>query len=264
MTIEPSMKKTRVRSVPERLAGVAGRSFGRVADEYDRSRPEYPDEAVDHVVRELGLRPSATVLDLGAGTGKLTRALQARFAHVIAVEPDDAMRARIAGDVRSGSAEVIPVEDAGVDAVFVGDAFHWFDAPIAVPEIRRVLRAGGGIALLWNEFQAPKSGEARELLDEVWRRFHGDTSFESTWIDVAEREFGRFRRARFERELTIDGDTYTDLCITGSCPSALPDDDRAELRRRLRACLADEYRLPVPTEVWWVQPGADRPESTAR
>ena len=231
--------------------GRVGLSFGRVADEYDRARPEYTDEAVDHVVRALGLGRSATVLDLAAGTGKLTRALQRRFAHVVAVEPDDAMRAKIDGDARAGSAEAIPVDDASVDAVFVGDAFHWFDAQTAVREIQRVLRPGGGLALLWNQWPIPEDGEARRLLDDVWRRFHGDATFESTWADDVEQAFGPLGRARFERELVVDGEAYAELCITASCPSALPDDEREELRRGLAASLAAQHRLVVPSEAWW-------------
>lgn len=231
--------------------GRVGLSFGRVADEYDRARPEYADEAVDRVVSELGLRPTASVLDLAAGTGKLTRALQRRFVHVVAVEPDDAMRAKIDGDARAGSAESIPVDGSSIDAVFVGDAFHWFDTEVALGEIRRVLRPGGGIALLWNRWSIPEDGEARRLLDDVWRRFHGDRTFESTWVDDLERAFGPLGRATFERELVVDRDTYSELCITGSCPSALPDGERDELRRLLAAALAPEHRLAVPTEAWW-------------
>lgn len=231
--------------------GRVGLSFGRVADEYDRARPEYVDAAVDHVVRDLGLEPSASVLDLAAGTGKLTRALQRRFAHVVAVEPDDAMRAKIEGDARAGSAESIPVEDASIDAVFVGDAFHWFEPQAALQEIRRVLRPGGGLALLWNHWPIPEDGEARRLLDEVWRRFHGDETFEATWVDDVERAFGPLARATFERELVVDGETYAELCITASCPSALPDEEREELRRGLAESFGRRHRLAVPTEAWW-------------
>jgi ubiquinone/menaquinone biosynthesis C-methylase UbiE len=234
--------------------GVVGLSFGRVADVYERARPEYDDRAIDHVVRELGLGADATVLDLAAGTGKLTRALAGRFAHVIAVEPDDAMRAKIDGDARAGTAEAIPVDDASVDGVFVGDAFHWFDAATASGEIRRVLRPGGGLALLWNQWSASEAPAAKEIMEEVWRRFHGDTTFtESAWMPAVEEAFGPFAQATIERELRVSGDRYADLFITASCPSALPDAERADLRRRLRAELGDEYVLSVPTYAYWAR-----------
>ena len=118
-----------------------GLTFGRVAGAYDRLRPAFASGAVDYAVESLGLGLGASVLDLAAGTGTLTRALRARLAEVIAVEPDDAMRAYVGGDARVGYAEAIPLEDSSVDAVFVGDAFVWFDAPRALAELERVLTA---------------------------------------------------------------------------------------------------------------------------
>ena len=126
-----------------------GLTFGRVAEAYDRLRPEFAPEAVDYALAKLEIAPGATVLDLAAGTGKLTRALRQRIAAVVAVEPDDDMRAYVGGDARAGFAEGIPVADSSVGAVFVGDAFVWFDAGRALSEIERVVRRGGGLALLW-------------------------------------------------------------------------------------------------------------------
>ena len=109
------------------VSGTPGTTFGRVAEAYARTRPPYSSAVVDFAVQQLGLDADARVLDLAAGTGKLTRALRERFAHVIAVEPDDAMRSFIEGDALAGSAEAIPLDSATVDAVFVSEAFHWFD-----------------------------------------------------------------------------------------------------------------------------------------
>jgi SAM-dependent methyltransferase len=131
------------------------RSFETVAAEYERWRPDYPAEAVRWAAQLLGLRGGARVLDVGAGTGKLTRGLVALGLDVVAVEPGAAMLDQLrlavpAAEAHEGSAESIPLADASLDAVFAGQAYHWFDRERALPELRRVLRPGGGVALLWN------------------------------------------------------------------------------------------------------------------
>src|SRR5262245_17599074 len=125
-------------------------SFGRLAADYNRVRPEHPAEAIARAVANLGLDRNSDVLDLAAGTGRLTRLLTERVARVIAVEPDAAMRAVLSGTtdchaVLDGTAEAIPLEDSSVDAVFVAEAFHWFDTGPALAEIARVLRPCGGV-----------------------------------------------------------------------------------------------------------------------
>jgi ubiquinone/menaquinone biosynthesis C-methylase UbiE len=130
------------------------RSFESVAEQYERARPEYADAAVDWVAERLGLVPGSRVLDLGAGTGKLTRQLVRRGLDVVAVEPGDEMRGVLqrvvpGAEALAGTAEAIPLPDGSVDAVSAGQAFHWFDLEAALPEMARVLR-GGGLALLWN------------------------------------------------------------------------------------------------------------------
>lgn len=127
-------------------------SFGERADVYERARPGYPADAV----RWLAGPSPADVLDLGAGTGKLTRALAALGHRVVAVDPLPEMLAQLAVAVPgvpalAGSAEAIPLEDASVDVVAVAQAFHWFDHGRALPEIARVLRPGGSLALVWNQ-----------------------------------------------------------------------------------------------------------------
>jgi len=129
-------------------------SFGRRAAEYAEHRPGYPREAIEWGLSGASGTPRR-VLDLGAGTGKLTAGLAALELDVTAVEPDPEMRAeleRIVPSVTSlaGQAERIPLPDTDVDAVFVGQAFHWFDVPAAMPEIARVLRPGGVLVPMWN------------------------------------------------------------------------------------------------------------------
>ena len=129
-------------------------SFDSVADVYERSRPPYAPDALAWIAERL---PLHRVLDLGAGTGKLTRQLVALGAEVIAVEPGDEMRRVLRSvlpevEALAGSAEAIPLPDTSVDAVTVGQAFHWFRTSDALREMYRVLRPGGGFALLWNEW----------------------------------------------------------------------------------------------------------------
>jgi SAM-dependent methyltransferase len=121
-------------------------SFGAAASSYDAGRPGYPAEAVRWTLPDRVDR----VLDLGAGTGKLSQAVAALGLDVVAVEPDEAMRALVPVEALAGTAEQIPLPDASVDAVLVGQAFHWFDPALALPEMRRVLRPGGSIGLFWN------------------------------------------------------------------------------------------------------------------
>ena len=130
------------------------RGFADGAD-YQAARPGYPPAALEYLVRSLGLGERDRVVDLGAGTGLLTRELRERFADVTAIEPSAGMRevlaAAVAGvRVLDGRDVAIPLPDACAEAVFVAQAFHWFDAPRALEEIHRLLVPGGGLALLWN------------------------------------------------------------------------------------------------------------------
>lgn len=133
----------------------AAQGFDTNADAYEVARPSYPAEAVAHVVGHGRIGPGARVLDLAAGTGKLTRLLVPTGASVTAVEPVAGMRDRLEAtvpgvEVLDGTAEALPLDDCSCDAVTVAQAFHWFDPPAALAEIGRVLRPGGHLFLLWN------------------------------------------------------------------------------------------------------------------
>ena len=159
---------------------VAG--FTDVAAVYERGRPDYPPAVVARVVAELGATrtgPPARVLDLGAGTGKLTRPLLAAGLDVFAVEPLERMRAAFArrgrprARVLDGRAEAIPLPDASLDGAVCAEAFHWFDGPRAADELHRVLRPGAGLVLVWLISQGdegPWSQELWQMLRPLWER----------------------------------------------------------------------------------------------
>jgi len=130
-------------------------SFGSQAAAYERGRPSYPPEAIDWLLAPTDNWDAHDVLDLGAGTGKLTTRLVERGLHVIGVDPIaemlDMLRTALPDTpALLGSAEQIPLPDNAVDAVLVAQAWHWFDPERAVAEIARVLRPGGRLGVLWN------------------------------------------------------------------------------------------------------------------
>jgi ubiquinone/menaquinone biosynthesis C-methylase UbiE len=133
----------------------AASGFDSGAEAYERGRPSYPEAAIEHLARVLCLGPGKRVLDLAAGTGKMTRLLVPTGVELVAVEPVAGMRTAFAAavpgvEILDGTAEALPLPDASVDAVVVAQAFHWFDQERALAEIDRVLRPGGGVALVWN------------------------------------------------------------------------------------------------------------------
>lgn len=155
---------------------VRARSFESVAADYERHRPEYPEAALRWAAERLGLEPEARALDVGAGTGKLTRGLVAIGFDVVAVEPGAPMLEQLRtavpeAELLRASAESVPLPDASVDAAFAGQAYHWFERERALPELHRVIRADGGLALLWNwwDERDPLQAELGELIGYAGR-----------------------------------------------------------------------------------------------
>ena len=251
--------------MPERSA--PSDAFGRAAREYERGRPEWPAELIERVVERLGLGPRATVLDLGAGTGKLTRALVPRFAHVHAIEPDGAMRAVLEEVVPgaaagAGHAHSIPLGDAAVDAVFSAEAFHWFSTRETIAELERVLAPGGGLAIFWNiptDEREPELGtEAEEVIDEAFAR--GGTPglprvLSGEWRACFEgSRFGELREEAVDRWLVTDRERWIANLLSVSSIAVLPDEERAAFAARLReVCPAGEYRGRLHTVAYWTR-----------
>lgn len=149
----------------------AAGGFSTAAEAYERGRPGYPEAAIAWLAERLRLEPGRDVLDLAAGTGKLTRALVPFGARVVAIEPIDEMREQLFRalpdvDAFDGTAEAIPLPDGSIDAVTCGQAFHWFRADEALREIHRVLRPGGTLALVWNvrDLSDPLQARVQDIL----------------------------------------------------------------------------------------------------
>jgi SAM-dependent methyltransferase len=235
------------------------RSFELVADLYERARPEYPQEAVGWVASKLGLGRDSTIVDLGAGTGKLTRALLSIGARVIAVEPGDAMRAELERalpevEALRGAAESIPLADASVDCVAVGQAFHWFRHDEALPELHRVLRPGGGLALLWNSRDHDKPVQ-QEIGDLISPFVPAGRPGPEHWATTLERSalFRRPEEAHFPWVQQLDADGLAARIGSVSFVAAAPEEARADLDARLRAVatrLGGLVDFPYVTDVY--------------
>jgi SAM-dependent methyltransferase len=235
------------------------RAFESVADVYERGRPEYPPEAVAWVADELGLTPGRTVLDLGAGTGKLTRALVGTGAHVIAVEPGEQMLSQLkrvvpAAEALLGAAEELPLPDASVDAATMGQSFHWFRHDEALPELHRVLRSGSRIALLWN-WRDQESSLQEHLNDLIERFLPPGRKRGRAWVEPLEASplFTDPGRREFRFSQRLDAEALVDRIGSISFVAASADEDRAELAVRLRALVEEQggaVDLPYVTHVF--------------
>jgi SAM-dependent methyltransferase len=207
------------------------RGFGD-GSTYERGRPGYPEEALAFFDQAFELRPGKRVVDLGAGTGKFTRQLAAFGTEILAVEPSPSMRAELARnlsevELADGTAESIPAPDASVDAVFVAQAFHWFDPDRSLTEIARVLRPGGGLGLIWNERDLSvdwvrRLSEAIEWPERAPYQpgtdFRTVVSAHSAFIDVTRRQF------RFHQ--TLDHAGLMDRMASTSYVTAMDGEQR--------------------------------------
>ena len=240
----------------------AAAAFDAMAEEYERGRPGWPSDAVAALLKRFGAR---TVLDLAAGTGKLTAVLARLAPDVVAVEPVAGMRhvlARLPGvRVLDGTAEAIPLGDASVDAVFVAEAFHWFDLRRAAGEIARVLRPGGSLAVLWNlagDEGVPWFDEVVAVVLEHRLEESGRTGHDSVpWREALEGEprFGPLQDEEVVHHQRTDRDRLVDQIASFSSIGALPAERREAALAAVRAVLErhgiDEvtvtYRVAITT-----------------
>jgi len=214
-----------------------GRSFGAVAESYERGRPSYPREAVEWLV---GSEP-LSILELGAGTGKLTEILVALGHDVFATDPDDAMLDILSAklpDVRatSGTAEQIPAGDGLYDVVVAAQAYHWFDLDKALPEIVRVLRPGGKLAVVWNERDA-RIPWVRKLGDIIGRQEQGSDPTKALDDSAL---FSAVETKEVRHWQTVDRDSVQDLVLSRSNIAVLGEQQREAKRAEVLA-FYDDY-----------------------
>ena len=241
---------------------VAAAGFHSGAAAYERGRPSYPAAAVDLIVEELRIGPGARVVDLGAGTGKWTRLLVERGARVIAVEPVAGMRDELVAavpeaEVLEAPAEAVPLPDASVDAVSAAQAFHWFDAPVALAECARLLRAGGGLGLVWNARDDSVPWVAQ--LDAIMKGPRGGVPAYDEHIDwhavvAADGRFSPVEHRAVGSAQNMDQAMLLDRVSSTSYIAALPDDRRAEVLESVRQLVAGfptRFKLPHRTDVFW-------------
>jgi SAM-dependent methyltransferase len=231
-------------------------SFGEVADVYERARPEYPPDAV----RWLAGEDAADVVDLGAGTGKLTRGLVALGHRVTAVEPlaemlDHLRRVVPAAVAVAGSAESMPLPDESADVVVCAQAFHWFDQPAALAEIARVLRPDGRIGLVWN------TRDDREPWTALLSKAIGSETVESKDGKeqiAASGLFAPVEQATFSFVQRLDGETLLDLVRSRSYCVVMAPEERDQVLARVAELYAahagpDGIDLPYVTDCFRAQ-----------
>ena len=228
--------------------------FGGGAEAYERGRPGYPAHAVAWLAERLGLGPGRTVLDLGAGTGKLSRLLVETGARVVAVEPVEEMRRlleTVTGvEALAGAAEAIPLPDASADACTIAQAFHWFEPVVALAEIHRVLRPGSALALLWNRLD--EADPLTAAFSEVLARYRAHASVGHAWSEGFDRAglFTPIELRTFANVQELDAETIADRLASESSIAVLPVEQRRQALREVRALAPRTVVLRYLTEVY--------------
>jgi SAM-dependent methyltransferase len=262
-----------------RVPREAAIGFDRGALDYERGRPGYPPEAIDILAEALAIRPGARVVDLAAGTGKLTRVLRRIGADLVAVEPVAGMRAQLREavpdvEVLDGTAEHLPLPDRSVDVVTVAQAFHWFDVPRAAGEIERVLVPGGGLAIVRNEWDdsVPWVGEMRRLVAR--RTGEPVRSHNRRWrLELeATGRFGPLSERTVANPVRVDLATLRSRVASLSFVAMLPDVNREQLLDEVAALVSRHgaaagdgtIETPYVTHVVWTSTGSACARSPTR
>jgi SAM-dependent methyltransferase len=226
-------------------------SFGAVSADYDRFRPPYPPEAVAWVANA---EPPARVVDLGAGTGILTRLLLGLGHRVVPVEPDAGMRAQLAAATPgtaalAGTAEEIPLADGAADTIVAGTAYHWFDRDRAHAEAARVLRPDGTFAAIWNVRDESHDWVAQlGRIADRWRHDRRGSDDEIRRLTSFGERFAGFERAEFPHAVPHTPDSLVAMMTTRSYYLTAAPHDRAEIERSLRTLITEHPDLAGRTD----------------
>ncbi len=259
-------------------AAVAG--FDLAAEAYERGRPGYPAEAIAYLRETLGLGPGRRIVDLGAGTGKFTRAMAGTGATVVPVDPTRAMRLVLhrldpGAPVLAAVSERLPLRTGSVDGVVAGQAFHWFASSGTVDEIVRVLRPGGGIGLVWNtrDESLPWTAKLGALINA---HETGTPKYKGTgWQRVFEGrpDLTPLEHRAFVHAQRLDVETLVDRVLSVSFIALLSPAEREELAAEVRTLIATDpatrdrpaLELPYRTDVYTTRrlPGVDRGDPAA-
>jgi SAM-dependent methyltransferase len=210
--------------------------FQRAAADYERGRPGYPQAAIARLADEFGLGPERVVVDLAAGTGKLTRALVGLGARLVAIEPVSGMRDQLERavpgvELLDGTAERMPLADATANAVLVAQAFHWFDVAAAGAEIHRVLVPGGGLGVLRNEWDESVDWivELRALTARHADRVERDRSDDWRQALAATGLFSPYEEQTFANPVRVSLDALRARVASLSFVALLDDERRRQL-----------------------------------
>jgi SAM-dependent methyltransferase len=235
------------------------RGFESGSETYERARPEYPAAAVECIVATAGIARGTRVLDLAAGTGKLTRPLRASGANCVALEPSAAMR-KVFKQVLptvpliAGTAESIPAATGSMDAVVVGQAFHWFDPRRSLAEIARVLHPAGWLTLIWNERDESDPTMAELVRVSKWDR-NQPYPMGKDFGKLIDRSglFGPVERTKFHFVLSVDRQRFADQVASRSYVRVMGEPDRQALLARvaeLGAALEEPIAMPHITDLF--------------
>jgi len=247
---------------------VAAAGFSNPGD-YEAARPSYPPDAVAWFVEHLRIAPGATVVDLAAGTGKLTRLLVPAGASLIAAEPVAGMRATFRDvlpnvPIIATTAEQLPFRDGSLDAVTIAQAFHWFDEDRAIAALARAVRVGGRVGLVWNarDRSVPWVNDVWAIMDRVEKR--APWRDHENWRDSALRDrpgFGPLNAAEFRHEQTVTPAAMVQRVASVSHVAVLPHAEREAVLEEVRNVLRsdpttrgrDELRVPYRVDCYWFE-----------
>lgn len=229
---------------------IAASGFTRGADAYAKARPDYPADAIAHIIAELQIDSASVIADIGAGTGKLTQALVPTGAKIYAVEPLEAMRAKIVlpgVSVIASGAEEVPLPSHILDGITVAQAFHWFDGPLALSEFHRLLKPGKKVALIWNQrdLRVPWIAAIEAVVKPYENIQPHDKLHATTGVFASDVRFSKLTEREFSHTHVLDHEDVVTRVASISYIANLDDTKQRTVFDSVRKILRD---VPEPAE----------------